>query len=218
MKNKMLIFNLRDESLISFFPKYRVKNKLQIIEILFEACRYILFEDLSIRKGDNMLILNVDKMSRLFFISKDKSYSINFPFFIYVNDKERSIMYKDLMKIDSRLISDVLSLIKDKRFESDDYLDFADTFVDIDDLYLGRIWVFLKDLLLFEDGYLRVDRDPIAHKKAKDEGKEHTHPENHIDIYYSSGITFKIGLKKIVSHNFLLDLLDTKTDCTYFNH
>lgn len=216
--SKKYNFKIREESMYLFFPKYRIKSKHHIIEILLESCRYILYEDLTDLDEENMLLLNIDKMSRIFFKCKNKFYSIYFPFFIYNNDDERKIYYKDIFPIDAKLISDTLGIIKDNRFNSDDYLDFAETFVDIDDKYLGRIWGFLKDLLIFEEGYLRLDNDLEAYLKAKESGKEHTHPKNHIDIFYTSGNTFKIGLTKDVENNFFIDLLNTNTDCIYLKN
>ncbi|GAA4143857.1 hypothetical protein GCM10022216_26160 [Sphingobacterium kyonggiense] len=215
---KKLSFKIRQESIEMFFPKFRIKNKLHIIKILFEACRYILFEDLTNKLEENMLILNVDKMSRLFFISDNKTYSIHFPFTINISPIERKIYYKNILPIDARLISDIISIIHEPKFYSEDYFDFAESFSDIDDIYLGKTWPLLKDLLIFEDGYLRLDRDLDTFLKAKAEGKEHMHPENHIDIFYTSGNTFKIGLTKNVKHKFFIDLLNVKTDCIYLKY
>lgn len=201
-----------------FFPHNRIKTKTQIIEILMESCRYILLNDSQTADCKNKLVLKVEKMSRLFFIDEKKYYSINFPFTFYCDDTSKSINYKGLLNVDSRLISDILAIIKDPRFNSENYFDFADSFEEIDDYYLGRIWVLLKDLLTYEDGYLRIDYDTELYLKAKEEGREHSHPENHIDIFYTNSNTFKVGLNKNVDHDFFIDLLNTKTDCFYLKH
>lgn len=216
--SKDFSFSIRDESKKIFFPHVRIKDKVKIIEILMEACRYLLHEEPTEREVGNLLVLKVEKMSRLFFIENNRYYSIGFPFNFHINDSERRIIYKDLLNIDSKLISDVISIIKDVRFESDNFLDFADTFAEIDDDYLGRIWILFKDLLMYEDGYLRIDYDPVEFQKAKNKNKEHTHPENHIDLFYSNGNTFKLGLMKRINKDFFVDLLNTKTDCTYLEH
>jgi hypothetical protein len=64
------------------FPKEQVKNKVQILEILLEASRYMLSTP-SFTFDENLgsIILIIDKMSRLFFCKEKKCYSIVFPFY-----------------------------------------------------------------------------------------------------------------------------------------
>lgn len=218
MKN--FTFKIDENSNRFFFPHFLIKNKIQIIEILMLSCRHILNNkplDILIPSDDHLALV-IDKMSRLFFINKNKYYSINFPFTLYSLEQTIAITYDGMLDIDSKLISDILSIIKDPRFNSDNFLDFADTFADLDDYYLGRIWILIKELLIYEDGYLRIDYDQEQYLEAKRNGKEHTHPENHIDIFYTGGNTFKLGLLKNVDNNFFVNLLNVKTDCIYLKH
>ena len=57
-------FNISKNILNKFFPKQRVKNKVQIIEILMEAVRYILINP-SITNNESVgkIILYVDSRS-----------------------------------------------------------------------------------------------------------------------------------------------------------
>jgi len=90
---KKYSFNLSSVIYNKVFPEYRVKTKAQIIEILMEITRYILLHndpDFVVSDEDSMgkVILYIDKMSRLFFLSENKYYSIVFPFhFLEENSK-----------------------------------------------------------------------------------------------------------------------------------
>ena len=71
-----------------------------------------------------------------------------------------------------------------------------------------QIWQILKELLVFESGYLRYDYD-----KERENGN--LHPLNHLDINYSSNATFKIGINNTIDCNTFIDILDINTD-SYF--
>jgi len=75
-------FNIHKGLIEKFFPKKRIKTKAQIIEVLMGSIQLILQNNkVSKEKIAGKIILIVDKMSRLFFISENKYYSIAFPFF-----------------------------------------------------------------------------------------------------------------------------------------
>ena len=60
------------------FPKERVKDKVQILEILLEASRYILSApSLTFDKNLGSITLVVDKMSRLFFCKEKKGFFVH---------------------------------------------------------------------------------------------------------------------------------------------
>ena len=71
---------------------------------------------------------------------------------------------------------------------------------------------------MFEDGYVRFDNDPEEYNRAKNEGREHTHPENHIDVFYNNGNTFKLGLKRKSTPDEFIDYFNSKTDCKYLKN
>lgn len=65
---KLYEFNLSHNLLKPFFPKKRVKSKVEIIEILMEATRFMLVNPtISKDKTDGKILLYIGKMSRLFF-------------------------------------------------------------------------------------------------------------------------------------------------------
>lgn len=203
-----------------FFPKERIKTKIQIINILLEASRYILSNPKLKRKDSSGEIkLVVDKMSRLFFTSDKKSYSIVFPFNLYENNDEIHLSYKSNIKVNSYLIAQAKSVISCNSFDDNCILGFADSLDDIrnqdDD---DDLWFFLRELMLYEDGYIRYDNDPKGYQEAKERGTPHKHPLNHYDLFYTNGATFKIGLQKGINTKQFIDLLNRETNCKYLKN
>lgn len=199
-----------------FFPEERIKDKFKILEILLEACRYIIYnkKESNVKNGDR-LIFNNDKMRRLFFVSKNKIYSIAFPFNIYYSESETRIDYKNRFNLDSYTISNLLSLIKAPTINSESCLDFADPIVDLEQNQNLNYWMMLRDLLLLEDGYIRYDKDEDGYKEALSKKQQHKHPLNHIDIFYTSQVSFKLGLEQDYVDVDIIDTLDVNTNCRY---
>lgn len=198
-----------------FFPKLRMKDKAQMLLILLEATRHMLFASKSLKDEKEKIVLQVDKMSRLFFFKENKYYSIVFPFNVYENETKLRFTFNDEYEIDSQLISNVISIITSDSFDFKCSLDFAEPIYEIENDFDDNFWTILRELLLIEVGYIRYDKDEIGHKKAKDEGEEHRHPLNHYDIFYSNKASFKLGLTNEISDEDFIDLLNTKTDCKY---
>lgn len=221
-------FNIHKGLIEKFFPKKRIKTKAQIIEVLMESIQLILQNHkVSKEKIAGKIILIVDKMSRLFFISTNKYYSISFPFFIEEIDNDFTIRlqkfyYLDyiedendtFIKVDYQIISNILSFIKCDNFKNQCSLDFI-TPINEYEQYDKNFWIFLRELLLMEDGYIRYDYDLKNHKKAKEKGRPHLHPLYHFDLFYSSNATFKIGSYNEIDNEDFIDLLNINTDCKY---
>jgi len=212
---KKIQYKLSDYEIELFFPHERIKTKVQVLIILLETIRFMLYNKPIDSNEGAKIILYVKKMSRLIFVSDNKYYSINFPFNYFADEDTVIINFKNLINLDSKTISDLLSIIKDERFNSSSSLDFVEPVCDLESQYENNLWVLLKELLMMEDGYLRFDKDVDGYLKAKEQGKEHTHPENHIDVFYSNNNTFKVGLEKTIIEAVFLDYLDNQTDCMY---
>lgn len=206
-------FDINQSLIKTFFPEERIKDKYKILEILLEACRYILYnKKVTTARSQHKMILYKDKMSRLVFVGENKNYSIAFPFNItQITTDVISINYKNKFDIDSQNISTLLSLLKSPTINSEDCLEFIDPITNFDQ----NLWSTLRDLLILEDGYVRYDKDDLGFQKAKKDGQEHRHPLNHIDIFYTNQATFKLGLKQEYTDNDLIDLMDRNTDCKY---
>ncbi len=154
------------------------------------------------------LVLHVDKMSRLFIETGTKSFSVSFPFTIYERNHILEFGTSAYPEIDSKATSDILSLIHGQDvFQSSSVLAFADPLIELtgdQDL----IWQLLRDLMLVDDGYIRIDHDPHREDGA-------LHPLDHVDIFYSQSATFKIGLGGRVGLDIFHDILNTRSDCHY---
>lgn len=198
----------------TFFPEERIKDKYKIIEILLEACRYILYnKKVAKARSQYKMILYKDKMSRLVFVGENKIYSITFPFNINQTKSEISINYKNRLDIDSQNITTLLSILKSPTINSDNCLEFIDPIVSYD----KNLWTTFRDLLILEDGYVRYDKDEDGFQKAKKDGHGNRHPLNHIDIFYTNQASFKLGLKQEYTDTDLIDLMERNTDCKYLN-
>lgn len=214
---KKFEFDIVEHAIDIFFPKKRVKTKLQLIVILLEATRYMLvYHEMKNIDKEGKVTLVIDKMSRLFFEKSDKFYSLVFPFNANKNGNKLSFSFQNI-DVDSRLISNVISTIICDSFEDRSCLDFVDPIFEFESEQ-EDFWVFLRELILFEDGYIRYDKDIKGNLQAKVNGNEHRHPVNHYDLYYSNKASFKIGLENEIVMKDFIDLLDIKTDCKYLKN
>ena len=221
---KCFHYNLNQTDISTFFPKKLIKNKVQLIQILLEFIRqFLLIPDKKPTKknlvGIYYVELRIDKISRVFFFSEKKYYTIHFPFNCSIQDDSSLEItyqgYRNIIPIESGIISGVMEILKNEEFNSSSASDFFKPIRDIESKIDDNIWELLKGLLMFEDGYMRFDNDPEEYKRAKNEGREHTHPENHIDIFYNNGNTFKLGLKRKSTPDEFIDYFDSKKDCKY---
>ena len=154
------------------------------------------------------MILQVEKMNRLIFSFEKKIFSINFPF--AATEKDGALTFRSIHhpKIDSKVTSEVLSVIAtNEKFESKEILHFADpisSYCEFDDDF----WSLFRELLMFEDGYIRYDHDEIRCNGA-------LHPLHHFDVFYSNGSTFKLGSTERVSITHFVNVLDLGTNCHF---
>lgn len=188
-----------------------LRSKQKVIELLIKTVK-IMLAPTTVEKIDQSgsVTLAVSKMNRLIYVSQKKIFSIAFPFFVQERDGRLQFRSHSHPQIDNKATSDVLALMAIPRlFESADVLDFADPVCAACD-FDTNIWNLLRDLLLYEDGYVRYDDDAIN----KD---GHRHPQFHLDLFYSHGATFKTGLRSAISGSQLLDILDVETDCHYLS-
>jgi hypothetical protein len=196
-----------------------IRSKLDVIRLLVYSVKYILTEPHNNRgtSSHNKIVLYVNKMSRLFFCIENKIVSFQFPFF--VNESEETpelldITFAPFMQIDSVNSSLLIALFNQPDIFDGD-LDTILTRV-LEEMNenewpvsdINQFLELIKHLMLFEPGYLRYDHD-------EDNQNGSFHPEHHIDFYYSSNNTFKLGLKKEAQPEWLVDMVDTLSECKY---
>lgn len=204
----------------NYIDKYfsPIRERVNIIELLMESIKYMLINpkiDPKNKKGE--MVLKIDKMSRLFYFSENKYFSIVFPFFVKEIDSKYTFYTNFISNIDHKLVSNVLSIIKDSKFNAISSLTFAELLYETEEEFSEPFWAFFKKLLLLEDGYIRYDYDNENYLIHKELGEEHKHPENHYDIFYSNSSTFKIGLKNRILYDDFMDLLNITTNCRYLS-
>jgi hypothetical protein len=217
---KKYTFNLGKVIYDKVFPQYRVKTKAHIIEILMEITRFILLQNdpefvVDEQNSKGKVVLYIDKMSRIFFFSENKYYSIVFPFHFLEENGEYKIVFQSTIEVNSQLISKVISIIQCDKFKTRCSLDFVEPICDAEDDCDENFWIFLRELLLMEDGYIRYDFDQEEYDKASEKGEEDRHPLNHYDFFYSGSATFKIGLQDSLKEENFIDLVNTTTSCKF---
>ena len=185
------------------------RGKKDVIALWMSAIKLIsVYAEPAKEQVSGHLVLHVDKMSRLFIETGAKSFSVSFPFSIYEKDHGLEFGTSVCPEVDSKVTSDILSLINGQDvFSSRNVLEFADPLVELtgdQDI----VWQLLRDLMLVDDGYIRIDHDPVNENGA-------LHPLDHIDIFYSQSATFKVGLGGPAGLDAFHDILDTKSNCHY---
>lgn len=187
-----------------------IRTKLDVINILMRVIKIMLSYQIPAKTQiAGHFNLSVDVMSRLFFVSQKKFYSINFPFLVSGELGNFRFYNHHHQDINSKSTSSILGFInEDGIFDEPDVLDFAVPVVGAssDDIDL---WALLRELLLWEEGYIRYDDDPVH-----DNGD--LHPRYHLDVFYSSAATFKLGFRKSIEHVAFADILDVNTNCRFF--
>ena len=213
-------YKISQATTVIFFPSQRIKTKKQILKILLETVRVMLVEnsDENLKEQNSYFKVVIDKMSRIFYFSDKKYYSIYFPFTYIIDNGKNVISFKNQIEINSQIISNIIEILNDTRFESFYSLDFIEPINELESYYEDKLWFLIRELIMLEDGYVRFDNDIDNFNKAKQEGKEHTHPENHFDIFYSNGNIFKIGLERIIKTLEFEDYFNVATDCKYLKN
>ncbi len=205
-KVKNFTFHLSEDQVEWIFKP--IRTKLHAITILMRVIKIMLaYQEPVAAQKAGYFSLTINAMSRLVFVSKEKIYSINFPFQITGEIGSFKIYSLHHLDINSKSTSSILALIDDGIFNEPHVLDFAMPVADSHDID-SDLWAFLRELLLWEDGYIRYDDDP---------GNENgdVHPRYHLDVFYSGPATFKLGLKHPIQHSTFTDILDINTNCRF---
>lgn len=187
-----------------------IRDKKDVLTILFESIKYMtLYPSLQGPTTTSKIEVVVDKMSRLFFYRDDKKcFSMGMPFRVDGASEQEIQFYSGSLGayLTSEITSHVISVVAGFNLNQQGAYDFVDEIwgVSEDD----NFWLLVKELFLIEDGYIRFDSDSV-----RENG--HLHPLNHLDVFYSSSVTFKVGLDKSDSSQCLPDILNVLTNCRY---
>ena len=196
-----------------------VRTKGDLLRLLAHTIKFLILHpaaDPTKIVEDKKLILYIDKMSRLFFCVKDKIFSFCFPFYVGVSpeDSSISISIKDYFKFDSITSSLLLAILEQEDLFNGTLENVNEKMLqeiienEWENIDLDGVCELVKHLMLFEPGYLRYDYD-VEHKNGA------MHPEHHLDIFFSSNGTMKLGLKNSVESEWFIDLVNILTECKY---
>lgn len=77
-----------------------IKTKNNIISLLLESIPVLRFGEKAEKETNNIMILRIDKMKRLFFVFNEKIFSFNFPFNVETSDNgENPIIYDSITNL-----------------------------------------------------------------------------------------------------------------------
>ena len=188
-----------------------IRTKHQLVILLLNAIKTIrinrfISDDDSVGK----IMLTIAKMSRLSISMENKVFTFTFPFKVVESDGDIQVYSDSIGEIESVIISEAIEMFSDERLQNTSCIsEFATYVLEKAELKPG-FWPFIKELLFMEDGYVRYDIDP-----ERENG--HLHPEHHLDLFYSSRATFKVGLNNQINNDELIDILNTSTNCHYLS-
>ena len=214
-----------------------IRNKEDTLKVLLKCCKILITQD-TVQRIDpkkNYLILKVSKMSRIFISDTDRTYSLHFPFSTYEDSNNRLILrlleVSDLI-INNLILDALLFILESFDFSNHNLYDLLDLItkyqyleeidedistydpsseklIELDELLEKTLF----NLFCHEDGYFRYDYDLANFKKDT----PHLHPKYHIDFFYSSNPTFKLGYKQRQPTEVIVDIVDITTDCMYLH-
>lgn len=191
-----------------------IRSKQDIILLLLETLKLAdnMEENFANEKGK--IVICIDKMSRVFYETNNKIFSFCFPFSLKERGEQSYRIYDSLTNIEitNQMISLLISIFREngKLKESlDNVMDFIiENANDYEYNNINDIWMIIFKLWHMEDGYIRYDCDP-EHQDGD------MHPLYHLDVNYSSEVTYKIGLEHSFNIDELKNILDTTKECLY---
>lgn len=206
---KRLLFDLDKFQLGYLFSAFRGKSN--IISFWMRAVKTITaYAPPPVEMISGMMAIQIDKMQRIFVQHGDKAFSASFPFSIKEVDGLITCSLRSGVEINSKISSEVIAFLDaTPAFSNGEILGFADDVMQMSD-DPDELWKVVSELVCADDGYVRLDHDP-----EREHGK--LHPLNHIDVFYSQGATFKIGLRNKILIEDLSDILNLRSDCHFLS-
>lgn len=191
-----------------------IRSKQDAILLLLETLKIVNDTGGEDCNEGGRIIIYIDKMSRIFYETDKKIFSLCFPFSVEEKEDQYLRVYDSLtdLEITNQMISLLISIFKkDGKIEEsfENAMDFIiESAEDYEYKNIDDIWRLLFRLWYIEDGYIRYDYD-----SEHEDGKRH--PLYHFDVNYSSGTTYKIGVKHALEIDEMKNILDVTTDCVY---
>jgi len=200
-----------------YYDKFflHIRNKTSLLNVLIDTVEYInIYQYIEVKNPIGKITICIDNMSRIFFISENKFFSISFPFKI-IEVWDEYEFYMNWYFCHSWMWGNIKSIISSDNYELWDSLSFIEDINDIEENIDVDFWKIFKEILMYEDAYIRYDYDPDNHDKHLQAWTPHLHPLNHYDVFYSNKGTFKLWLIDKIEEWDFIDILNSKTDCKY---
>lgn len=184
---------------------FAIRNKTDYYKLLFKSIQLILASTPTTRPSNNVMVLHIDKTSRLIYKTTTRLFSINFPFTLIENGNDLEICLHG-SKIDSRLCSRLICLLDDVSMNMEDLLEKI--YEDVPSFWVKEIIEILSELNKTDSGYVRFDDDP-----ENEDGKKH--PKFHFDFFFDTATNVKVGLTEQLSLKQFTEILDLSKNCWY---
>lgn len=186
-----------------------IRNSYDYYKLLFKSVQLILASTPATRPSNNVIVVYIDKISRLIYRTKTRLFSINFPFTMIENGDSFDICLHSV-KIDSYTCSLFIGLLESAPADMEDLLNrIYDEDISTDKR--KELLEILSALNETDSGYVRFDCD-IEHEKGK------KHPKFHFDIFFDTNINIKIGLMENLSLSQFTDIMDLSANCWYLKN
>jgi hypothetical protein len=188
-----------------------IRDKTESLRVITHAIKMMTIEKRqNAPASSGGLTLIVDKMSRLFFWTPAKYYSVTFPFKAFESE-EGGIEFESTnsVAITAQITSFLLMLLNTGKLFTQDEYEYLQMMDECHALGSG-CWDMIRDLITCEDGYIRYDHD-----RSRMNG--HFHPEFHLDVFYTQAATFKLGHDGACGADRFMDYLNTRTHCGYIS-
>ena len=181
-----------------------IRNKTNYCKLLFKSIQLILASTPT-RQTNNVMVLYIDKTSRLIYKTTTRLFSINFPFTLIENDDDIEIRLHN-NKIDSRVCSLLIGLMDEEHANMEELLEKI--YEDVPSFWVKEIIEILSELNKTDSGYVRFDNDPENENGGK-------HPKFHLDFFFDTATNVKVGLTEQISLKQFTDILDLSNNCWY---
>ncbi len=198
------------------FLKKPIRSKIDSLYFLFNVLEFInICDDVNYSSNDHkIVVVSQNRISRVFFCSPEKIYSINFPFKITQDDAGKKYINSTFGRINEKMVSIFKRLLSIEGLtEEEDFYSLISNYEEVlSDFDIQHdelcIWPLFVHLLKMEDGYFRYDYDP-------NRAEGHVHPLHHIDLFYSRCNQIKVGLYNNTSYEDIICMIDPQEECYY---
>lgn len=196
-----------------------LRTRSEIILVLLKTIRMFDISSFFPDSEQEKVYISINRMSRIFYVLKNKIFSFQFPFSIEVVDEKIRIYERQTnIEITATILSVLISFFEKAKDEMFTFEDFFISIMNEDDrprdIADEQLWEIVKNLATYDLGYLRYDYD----EKNFKQDREKLHPINHLDICFDQSVTFKLGLDKGMNYLAFKDMLDTTTDCMFISN